>query len=549
MHDTNNAADMNAAGVGDEMDGDEVAVDTRSRLILLFSMFVLGACGMIYELIAGAVASYLIGNSIRQYSLVIGAFLAAMGLGAYLTQWLHRRLLTTFLLVQLAVGILGGFSALVIYASFAHIDDVTPVVLGITASIGALVGMEIPLVTRILRKRAILRVTIAEVLTLDYLGALLASIAFPFIVLPFLGLIRAALAFGALNVLIATFGTALFWRELPSRRQLAGLNAAALGLLLVGVVLAEDATSWLEDRLYQDEIIHAENTPYQRVVVTRWRDDIRLHLDGHLQFSSADEYRYHESLVLPAAAAAAAADSDLPLRVLVLGGGDGLAVRQVLRVPSVERIDLVDIDARVIELFREQQILAELNESSLSDERVAIHVEDAMAFLRRVEGQTYDVIVMDLPDPNRVETTKLYTTTFFGLAMRCLTARGVLVTQATSPFYARRAFWCIEHTMSAAAEQLQAKRNRLLRTVPYHAYVPSFGDWGFVLAVPATTAVESLQFERLKIEGKQRFVSQEMLAQLMKFPPDLEKIATQINTLDDPVLMRYHASDWSQWNE
>lgn len=524
---------------------DTAPAGSRSRrLLLLFSVFVVGACGLIYELAAGAVASYLMGDSVTQYSLVIGTFLAAMGLGSWLTQWMREKLLGTFLLIQLIVGVVGGFSALLVFAAFAHLEQVTFVVVGCTVAVGTLVGMEIPLILRLLRSEGSLRVTVAQVLSADYVGALVAAVAFPFLVLPLLGLVRAPIVFGMLNVLIGSLGTALFWEELPQRYSLLVYNGVAWMLLLLGLVASNQATTWLEDRLYQDEIILAETTPYQRIVVTRWRDDIRLHLNGHLQFSSADEYRYHEPLVLPAVSAAIQLrerDSQ-PLRILLLGGGDGLVARQALPVKEVGQIDLVDIDQRVVEIFRDIPLLSQLNRGALADARVTPHFADAFIFLRDTP-QKYDVIIMDLPDPSSLQTNKLYTTTFFGLALRRLTGRGVLVTQASSPFYARRTFWCIAHTMSAALERMPAGAPSR-RLIPYHAYVPSFGEWGFVMIVPAALSADQFTLVR---EG--RFLTPTVFEQCQNFPPDSAEVPTEINQLDNPVLVRYHAADWSRWGE
>lgn len=521
------------------------AADARSRrLLLLASVFLVGACGLLYELAAGAVASYLMGDSVTQYSLVIGTFLAAMGLGSWLTQFVRTALLAAFLRVQLAVGVVGGFSALAMFAAFGYSDEITLVVLGCTAAVGTLVGMEIPLMVRLLRRE--LRISIAQVLTADYLGALAASVAFPFLVLPLLGLVRSSLACGALNAAIGTLGTALFWDELRERKRLAVWNAVAWGALIAGLSIAGQATTWLEDRLYQDEIVFAETTPYNRIVVTRWRDDYRLHLNGHLQFSSKDEYRYHEALVLPAVGAALRTGRNEPLSVLILGGGDGLAIRQMRSMPGIARIDLVDIDRRVVELFRDHETFRQLNDGALSDPRVTAHFEDAMVFLRETD-RNYDVILMDLPDPSTVETNKLYTVAFFGLALRRLTARGVLVTQASSPFYAREAFWCVVNTVETAARALPGPgraANGTRAIVPYHVYVPSFGDWGFVMALPALPAGESFPLPR---QG--RYLTRDVFARARVFPPDEARVPTQANRLDAPVLVRYHASGWSRWNE
>jgi len=519
----------------------------RDRLFLLASVFILGACGLIYELIAGAAASYLMGDTVTQYSLVIGTFLAAMGVGAQLTRWVRRNLLSAFLKVQLTIAVLGGFSALIMFIAFPVVDTLTPVVLGLAGVVGTLIGMEIPLIIRLLRHGTILRINLADVLSFDYIGALIASAAFPFVVLPLLGLVRAGMACGLVNAMVAALGTLMFRRHLPNFGQLCVWNGVTFAMLIAGLFMADSTTTWLEDRLYQDEIIHAETTPYQRIVITRWREDVRLHLSGHLQFSTADEYRYHEPLVYPAVSSALAAvpDDGEDLRVLVLGGGDGLALQDVFRFPRIGHVDLVDLDQRVVELFRDNPTLAALNGNSLSDPRVESHYADAMAYLRKAEGDPYHVIIMDLPDPGTVSTNKLYAKTFFGLAFRQLHPNGVLVTQASSPFYATKAFWCIYHTMHSAVEDLSAVHAGLdRRLVPYHVHIPSFGDWGFILAVPATPVQPNV--DHLP-EGQ--FLTREVFRQAQVFSPDMSEVETKINTLEHPVLMEYYLEGWKKWNE
>ena len=300
-------------------DGSLVARGDSERLFLLVCVFVLGACGLVYELVAGATASYLMGDSVTQYSLVIGMFLSAMGVGSQLTRWVRNDLLGAFIATQLAVAFTGGFSAFLLFAAFPVVESLTAVVLIVVFVIGTFIGMELPLLIRLLREGATLRINLAHAMSFDYIGALLASIAFPFVLLPQLGLVRASLASGIFNLIVAATCTLLFRDRLPRFKALVAANTAVFVALVLGFVVADRATSLLEDSLYQDEIILAETTPYQRIVVTRWREDIRLHLNGHLQFSTADEYRYHESLILPALSYIAPSNND-GLRVLLLGG-------------------------------------------------------------------------------------------------------------------------------------------------------------------------------------------------------------------------------------
>jgi len=520
---------------------DEFRPSDSERIFLLVSVFVLGACGLLYELVTGAAASYLMGDSVTQYSLVIGVFLAAMGVGSQLTRWLKRNLIDAFIRIQLGIAMVGGFSGYILFAAFPILDEVTIVVLGLSGVTGVLIGLELPILIRLMRNDDGLRINLAQVLSFDYVGALAASILFPFILLPQLGLVRAALACGALNAVIALLGTALFKHHLKKFGGLVVLNLAVLAALAIGFVYAERTTTFLEDQLYQDEIIVAETTPYQRIVITRWKEDIRLHLNGHLQFSSADEYRYHESLVMPALSAV---NNENPrsdeLRVLILGGGDGLAARLILRNAPVAKIDLVDLDQRVVELFRDVEAFSKLNDDSLSDPRLVPHYLDAMAYLRNAEAEPYDLIVIDLPDPGTVSTSKLYSKSFFGLALKSLKPQGALVTQASSPFFATEAFWCAVNTLRSANDSLGGSR----MVTPYHVNVPSFGEWGFILLSPPSSKPPQ-PFEDTKL----RFYTPEIYEQAKTFSPDIAEVPTRINTLSHPVIMEYYLKGWNLWHE
>jgi spermidine synthase len=396
----------------------EPRLNRTAGIVLVVAIFLLAICGLVYELIAGTLSSYLLGDSVTQFSLVIGIFLTAMGVGSYFSQHIRGNLLTWLVGVELAVGVIGGSTALIGFATFSYTDIYEPVLLVLISAVGVLVGLEIPLVIRILRDLSALRVTLANVLSADYLGALAASVLFPFALLPEFGLVRAGLVIGLANVAVAGL---ILWRigprQPPWRRRLA-VSVALAAILLGGAAVASGRlVAHFENRIYQDEIIFAETTAHQRMVLTRWREDVRLYLNGHLQFSSVDEYRYHEALVHPAMIAA-----DRRANVLILGGGDGLAARQVLAYPEVERIEIVDIDARVTGLFRSHRLLTALNDNALNDPRVRVHNTDAFRFLQESDA-LYDVILIDLPDPSAPELGKLYSTAFYGLAGRRLAGR------------------------------------------------------------------------------------------------------------------------------
>jgi spermidine synthase len=329
-----------------------------------------------------------------------------------------------------------------------------------------------------------------------------------------------------LNALVALWGTWLLRPLLPGRPL--GLRLRAGGLLLIlgaGLVYADELTTWTEEGTYPDAIVYARSTPYQRIVVTGGRAGFQLFLNGHLQCSSTDEYRYHEALVHPALACAGS-----PRRVLILGGGDGLALREVLRYDSVTAVTLVDIDPDMTSLSQRFPPLGELNRHAFDDRRVTVVNQDAMIWLEE-DGEPYDAAVIDFPDPSSYSLGKLYTTRFYRLLKRRLAPGAVVGIQCTSPLTARSAYWCIVRTMGAAGFAVR----------PYHMTVPSFGVWGFALAAPAPFP----QPEHVRADL--RFLNDGVLAAMFVFSADTGPVPVEVNRLDNQRLVRYYESEWKKW--
>lgn len=493
-------------------------------LALLVSVFIIASCGLVYELIAGTLASYLLGDSVTQFSTVIGAYLFAMGIGSWLSRYIVRGLIARFIQIELAVGILGGFSAPALFLIFAWGGTFRLALYALVLIIGILVGLEIPLVMRILKQQFAFKDLVSQVLTLDYLGALAVSLLFPILLAPHLGLNRTSLLFGLLNVLVAAWALWLFRDQLPQLPWLRGQCIAAILALIVGFIAADRLTALAEENLYADEIVLAHSSPYQRIVVTRWKDDLRLFLNNNLQFSSRDEYRYHEALVHPGLSTVLNAR-----RVLVLGGGDGLAVREILRYDSVEAITLVDLDPAMTELFAQHPLLTPLNGNALNSPKVRIINTDAFQWLTQ-NAETFDFIVVDFPDPTNYSLGKLYTQTFYRLLTKHLAVNGAVVIQTTSPLYARQSFWCIVHTLQSVG----------LQVAPYHAYVPAFGEWGFALATQQTWQPPTHYPPGL------RFLTIDTTPLLFQFPPDMGPVETAVNRLNNQILVHYYEREWNQ---
>lgn len=498
----------------------------RKQNILLFSVFAIATCGLVYELVAGTLASYLLGDSVTQFSTIIGTYLFSMGVGSWLSKYIDSHLLRWFILIELLVGVVGGCSAPLLFLLFEYVSSFRIVLYTLVGITGILVGLEIPLLMRILKANLAFKELVARVFTFDYIGALLASLIFPLLLVPYLGLIRASLLFGILNVAVAALLLYKFEEAHPFRKGYATAIVAIIFMLTGGFVYADRIMSYTETLAFQDRVIYAKNTPYQRIVLTRNNRELKLFLNGNLQFSSADEYRYHEALVHPALHSLPNARS-----VLILGGGDGLAAREVLRYPNIDSITLVDLDPAMTRLFSSNSMLCKLNNNSLKSPKMHIVNSDAFNWIK-ADNHTYGMIIIDFPDPSNYSIGKLYSTAFYEQLHRLLRTNGIVVVQSTSPYVARRSFWCIAHTIGAAG----------FVTVPYHTYVPSFGEWGYIMAMEQYNWKPSNP-----LPSGLRFINNGTIKEMLSFPPDMDEMPTDINKLNNQVLVNYFEDEWAPY--
>lgn len=489
------------------------------RLLVLATVFVCAACGLVYELELLALGSYLIGDSVTQASVVLSVMVFAMGVGSLLAKALRDRPAFGFAAIESALALLGGLSAMALYASFAWLGESRPALVAFSFGIGVLIGAEIPLlmvlIQRIRRQDA--GGAVADLFAADYVGALVGGLAFPFLLLPVLGQLTGAVLTGTVNAVVG--GGLVLWlfrRDLSRRARwlLVAANVAVLAVLGCATVLADDFERVARRAVYGGEVRVAVQTGVQELVLTGPATgsprDLEFFLDGRLRVSGYDEYRYHEALVHPAMTGPHS-------RVLVLGGGDGLAAREILRYRDVSAVTLIELDPEVVRLARTDPMLSALNGRAYEDPRLGVVTEDAFRWLRRPAAQgRFDVIVSDLPDPGITPSTKLYSQEFYGLAARALRPGGRLAVHAGPLTTRARSYWTVEATLRAAG----------LRTAPYSAGGRLSGyaagpdrvlgggtgaappqDWGLVLAarerVPAllvdrdTPALRSLSTQSL----------------------------------------------------
>jgi len=498
----------------------------KVRFAVLATAFIVSVCGISYELLSATISSYFLGNAVLQYSLTIGIFLFAMGIGSYLSGKFERNLPENFITIEILIGLFGGFSTVILFTAYMFTEVFSLVMYGVLLILGILIGLEIPILIRILKSYTELRFSIADVLSFDYAGALAASILFPLLILPHMGIMHAAFFYALLNMVIVFLNLKIFGSSIGKKNLFKFLSVIVTVILTAGFIFSTNLVTFFESRLYDDEIILTKQTKYQRIVMTRFKEDTRLFLDGNLQFSSWDEYRYHECLVIPAMSL-----SSSRREVLILGGGDGLAAREVLKFPDVENVTLVDIDPDMVELCRKDPVIRELNKGSLDNPRLKIISEDAFKYMAQTD-RYYDVIIVDLPDPNSESLSKLYTKSFYNLLRMHLSKGGMISIQSTSPFFSRKSFWCIVHTVESAG----------LYVLPYHEFVPSFGDWGFTLASNVRIFPD-----KITITVPVKFLNHELVKKMFLFGKDSDEVETEINTLNTHSLLRYYDNEWENW--
>jgi len=501
------------------------SVTNQQAGVLLISILVVALCGIVYELIIGTVSSYLLGNSVYQFSLTIGFFMFAMGLGSWISKYFNSEYVRNFVTIEIAIALVGGISSTLLFMAFPFARPLYELTMySLILIIGALVGMEIPILTTLLAQKAEIKDSIANVLSLDYLGALIGSVAFPLLLLPSLGLVQSSFAIGLINILIATVTVVVFRRQLANFQTLLWACVSILVALVLFIVYGNQVTRFAEKQLYFDQIVYSKQTPYQKLVVTRSsvNREQRLYIDGHIQFSSRDEYRYHEYLVHPVLSIPGSVEN-----VLILGGGDGLAAREVLKHPAVEQVHLVDIDPEMLRIASELPMLRRLNGESMQSDKLTAYAEDAFSFINQ-PGVMYDRVIIDMPDPHNEAINKLYSREFYTMIQRRMSPNGVLITQSSSPFFTRNVYWAIESTLSDVFE----------RTLSYQTALPSFGIWGFHMARNASDFPSEFDFD---IETKT--LTKESMQAAMVFGKDVAKLEAPVNSIMEPKLYQLYIED------
>lgn len=500
----------------------------RKKILLALAVFIAGLCSIIYELLISTAATYFLGNGVKQFSLIIGVYLCAMGFGAFISKFFKEKSLLFFIRIEYLLGLIGGISVPLIYYLFITVSPVALqfYCLFIIFIIGLLTGMEVPLLTFVSSEKEV-KDDLSNILSLDYIGGLIATLIFPFLLLPFLGLFYSSLVFGIVNIVLGLVLSVRFYKN--KKLQLVPGIVALLALALLVFYTGSLLKVW-DEKIYKNPIVFNKQTPYQKIVLTKnATDDIRLYLNRIIQFSSKDEHRYHESLVhVPLVL------HKKPERVLILGGGENLASREVLKDSSVAVIDVVDIDKEIFKLAKEHALIKKINENAALNKKVNLIAQDAFTFLNTCKIK-YDLIIADLPDPVNENIARLYSKQFFLMVKRTLNKDGIFVTQSGEIYFSNTVFSCIHTTMQEVFERVE----------PYHVYIPSFGDWGFNMAFKTT---EKPIRKKMLPDGL-KFLNTTQLNHLYVWPTDVTIKNTAINTLDNPIILNYYLDDWKLWKK
>ncbi len=534
-----------------------------ATFLLSFSMFATGACGLVSEYILSTVSTYMLGNSIEQFSIVIALMMFMMGFAGWVQRFVKDDgLIEKFIYLEIGLAILGGFAPLIIYAAFGFVHDHFMLIhYSMVAAIGFLIGFEIPLLLRINEAYSInLGTNMSRILSADYVGSFVGALVWSFYLLKRFPLTEISFIMAMFNFFVATITFFYFMKhKIIKKSVIPLLLILSCASLLGGGYLKNRSWSLsLEQRFYEDKILFSKTTKYQRLVMTwnRTMNEYRFYINGNLQFSSLDENIYHEQLVQPVMHLAPE-----KREVLILGGGDGMALREVLKHPEVESVTLVDLDPEMTKFSKESEILAKMNRNAFKDARVVslpaegvrfegnrnLYMEkdgksktvgqvkilniDADRFFERVRDR-YDVVIVDFPDPSSVELAKLYSREFYLKLKNVMRAHTLVAIQATSPYHAKATYRCIRDTLEAAE----------FNTLAYHDNVPSFGEWGWFLAWRGDLPIKE-KIEKMEFNVPTTYLTPELFRAATVFGKGALEGEKRVNTLLDPVILRTYLDE------
>jgi spermidine synthase len=553
--------------------------------LLILTMAVLAGCGLIYEYLLSHYAGRVLGVMESTIYTMIGLMIVSMGLGAFAARKVSCAY-NGFVILELIIALLGS-SAILFIGGLIAVTQTLPQVIADMFSLppdmlpqggifnllsflainspyffgvilGFFIGMEIPLIARIREQihNQHLANNLGTIYGADYIGAGIGAAIWVLFLLS-IDISKAAALTASLNLIAGTFFIMRYWQQLRWRKTFVSMHMLLAVVILLMFNYGNQWLNQMNSLLYLDKVVHVQKTRYQQLTFTE-RDMgfsatnaelgnaqnsiINFYLNGRLQFSSIDEHIYHDYLVAPVLAGSARHDN-----ILIIGGGDGLALRDVLKY-SPKNVTLIDLDSELIDIFQSPdnhlnanlaRKISHLNKGSLQDERVTILRSDAFITINELlkSRQVFDAIIVDLPDPSHPDLNKLYTVNFYARLKQLLSGDGLIAIQSTSPYHAKESFISIGKTLSAA---------NYAHVQQYHDNVPSFGEWGWTIA--AKMGVSPLarlnKLEELPIQHT--WLNLALLKGSFIFPNNFYKNTENvgINILGSHTLYQLHQKAW-----
>lgn len=499
-------------------------------ILIKAALFATGFSGIVAEYLLSTLASYLMGDSIYQWAMMISIMLFAMGLGSRVSKSIKSNLISSFIYIEFVLSILVSFTVIISYTFTIFNIHAGFIIYSMAVAIGLLIGMEIPVAIRINDEFETLRVNVSAIIEKDYYGSLAGGVFFAFIGIPIFGIIYTPFILGAVNFVVACILLVFIWKYIPQNKKRKYLFFSFLVaiLILLGSIVAKPIIEFDEQTKYKDKIVFSKQSKYQKIIITQWQNHYWLYINGNQQLSTIDEIMYHEPLVHPVMML-----HGYPQNVLVLGGGDGCAVREILKYKSIKKITLVDIDPEMTLIGKTNPIFTKLNQNALINNKVNIINTDGFKYIEN-DTNYYDVIIIDLPDPKTIELNRLYSYEFYYLCKKRLTKNGYIVTQAGSPYYATKAFKCIQKTLDTVGFSTLAMHNQIL----------TLGEWGWVIGSKSPknnlkNTAQNLKFDSIPTQ----WINTEAMSLMTSFGKVFfisENEIIKINKLTNPVLYQYY---------
>ena len=548
--------------------------------LLIFTMAVLAGCGLIYEYLLSQYAGRILGVMESTIYTMIGLMIVSMGLGAFAARKV-KCAYNGFVLLELTIALFGCISILLIGGLIA-ITQMFPQLVAQTFSLppdlqpqgglfkqlswlafnspyffgvllGFFIGMEIPLIARIREEvhQQHLKNNLGTIYGADYIGAGIGAALWVLVLLN-IDISKAAALTASLNLIVGSFFVIRYWHKLKWRSTFVGLHIVLVAVVFMMFNYGNQWLNQMNSLLYLDKVVHVQKTRYQQLTFTQrhmglsagqhQESIINFYLNGRLQFSSIDENIYHEYLVAPVLSASARQDN-----ILIIGGGDGLALRDALQY-SPKHVTLIDLDAGLIDIFQSPQQhlpkqlglqIASLNQLSLQDKRVDIIRADAFIAINDLlkRRMNFDAIIVDLPDPSHPDLNKLYSVNFYARLKQLLAGDGLIAIQSTSPYHAKDSFISIGKTVQAAG---------FCYVQQYHDNVPSFGEWGWTIASKNGSSplqrIENLD----KLKVKPTWLTIDLLKSAFNFPNDFYKDedSVPVNVMGSHAIYQLHQDAW-----